>query len=81
MATNIGRVQDAGAQTVLRALLQRVDALTTRVATLEAARTSGGSLNAGGQRVTGVASPQSDSDAVNLATLRSYVNAVKDTSL
>ena len=68
------RVRDADTRLACQKLFDRIEELQKRVIELEGQQTARStSLDAGGLRVLNVASPQADSDAVNLATLRSYV--------
>lgn len=66
----VGQVGDAAAQSALRAVFDRLATLEARVAALEA--TPDG-LNAGGGRVTNVATPVAGSDAATLDYVRQYV--------
>lgn len=70
----LGRITDPATQAVAKQLFDLINALTTRVAALEAdALQSGAAISANGERLTNVADPQATQDAVTLAYLRAYV--------
>lgn len=74
----INQVQDPNAQKALLDLQGQVKALVTRVQLLETnalQTTATAGISAQGQRLTNVASPTADTDAVNVSYLRAYVAA------
>lgn len=72
----IGQVQDPAAQRALRDLASRVAALTTRVETIEStAIFNTVTINANNQRITSVAAPAAETDAVTVTFLRQYIDA------
>lgn len=70
------QIQDPAAQRAILDLQGQIKALTTRVVALETnALLTTATLDAKGQRLTNLATPTADTDAINLSTLRAYVAA------
>lgn len=72
----IGQVKDKATQGVLKQVFDQLGILERSLAALRAtALVSGSPYEAGGNRISGVASPEALADAVNVAYLRAYVAA------
>jgi hypothetical protein len=70
------KIEDATTRDVCKKLYDLVGALTTRITTLEAAAlTKSTSIDAGGLRLTSLADPAGEQDAVTVHHLRAYVEA------
>ena len=74
----VNQVGDRATQQALRAAWDTITALETRLAALEASALQTSGLNAAGQRLTNLGSPQAGTDAVTLAYLRSYTQALTE---
>lgn len=82
MASHVGQVKDPATQAALRDLTSRVVGLQTRVTQLEAvAMTAAGVINAQNQRISNLADPGAAQDAVTVAYMRQFVQALIDASL
>lgn len=76
----LSQVQDPAAQKAIKALADQLNGLINRIVALESATLRNTTtLNANGQRLTGLGSPQLESDAVTLAYLRAYVQSQVET--
>lgn len=72
----IGQVTDPNAQKALKAAMDLIASLTSRVAALEAtAVRNSANLDANSQRIVSLASPASDTDAANAGYVKAYVSA------
>lgn len=71
----LNQVKDPAVMSALKKAYDDIAELTRRLATLEAtALTNTAAIAAGGQRITNVGDATSETDAVNLRTVRKVVN-------
>ena len=76
----LSQVQDPAAVKALKAAFDQIAALQTRLTALEAAAvTRDTTVDAGGLRVSSVATPTAETDAVTVGFMRQYVQAQVDT--
>jgi len=77
----LSQVQDRAAQAALKAAFDQINALQTQLTQLQAqmlAKSASG-IDCGSQRLTNVAPPTSDSDAVTVAVVRQLIRAEVET--
>lgn len=76
----VSQIQDPAAQKAVKAAFDQITALANRIAALEqSAILNTGSLNANGQRLINLASPQAPTDAVTLSAMQQFVLAQVET--
>lgn len=77
----VNQVGDRATQQALRAAWDTIADLQARLVALEASALQTTGLNANGQRLTNLGSPQAATDAVTLAYLRAYTQALTEARL
>ena len=77
----VNQVSDRATQQALRAAWDTIADLQRRLTALEAAALQGPALDAGGQRITNLGSPSTGTDAVTLAYLRAFTQALTEARL
>ena len=77
----VNQIEDRATKQALRAAWDVIATLEQRLTALEASALQTTGLNANGQRLTNLGSPQAPTDAVTLAYLRAYTQALTEARL
>jgi hypothetical protein len=76
----LNSITDPSVREVVKGLFDEINALKRKVADLQStAMVNSATIQANGQRLTGLALPAAETDAVSVAFLRQYVQAQVDT--